>query len=326
MCGKPYSHHDALDECMGGQIIVAGDDKARWKSCWIRWTLQACFSLALHGLNGNVQSFVSMLMHSVALHSKVPFHMHVCADFAGALSHNYVSSGWGRHESCVFLSPINLVILHETLDPNSSTTHPLVYQKCLQTHQQLQLSSSQHHELKMVSKAKEVLNTVELLEAILEYVPARDLIPCQRVSCGFRDTIKGSIKLQRALFKQLPPNVNDIPVLPQEMILNPILQNIVSGKKSLYFRVGKICFRFDNFYLNPNFNANDTFYKHQLRAFLALVQSDDGGAIAAPIHEVGSWKDMFLTQVSCTTVVDLHRYKIMQWDSMTMGDILDGLA
>jgi hypothetical protein len=46
----------------------------------------------------------------------------------------------------------------------------------------------------------EILKTTELLEAILLELPPRDIIVSQRISTRFLDTIKGSLKLQRALF------------------------------------------------------------------------------------------------------------------------------
>ena len=49
-----------------------------------------------------------------------------------------------------------------------------------------------------------VLDTVELFEAILVCLPAKELLLTQRVSRRWRDVIGRSIKLQRALF--LEPN------------------------------------------------------------------------------------------------------------------------
>ena len=51
-----------------------------------------------------------------------------------------------------------------------------------------------------VSSSSEVLNTVELLEAILLFLPIGDVLLAQRISKQWHFTIIGSRRLQRALF------------------------------------------------------------------------------------------------------------------------------
>lgn len=52
-----------------------------------------------------------------------------------------------------------------------------------------------------------VLMTTELLEIVLSHVPAKELLTAQRVSCKWRDVIRGNDELQQKLFfkKALPP-------------------------------------------------------------------------------------------------------------------------
>ena len=50
------------------------------------------------------------------------------------------------------------------------------------------------------SATNTALGITELLEAILEEVPPKDLLRCQRVCRTWKDTIDGSTKLQEALF------------------------------------------------------------------------------------------------------------------------------
>lgn len=57
------------------------------------------------------------------------------------------------------------------------------------------------------SAATKVLNTTELLEQILLGVDNKTLLLSQRVSKTFKDTIDRSVKLQRALFFQQDPEI-----------------------------------------------------------------------------------------------------------------------
>ncbi|KAH9845451.1 F-box domain-containing protein 9, partial [Teratosphaeria destructans] len=50
------------------------------------------------------------------------------------------------------------------------------------------------------SSITQVLRLPELLELILLHLPQRDILLCQRTTRHFRQTVEGSIRLQRALF------------------------------------------------------------------------------------------------------------------------------
>jgi hypothetical protein len=72
----------------------------------------------------------------------------------------------------------------------------------------------------MPTAATRVLDTPELLEAILLHLPLRDLLHSQRVSCQFQATVTSSPSIQRALFFR----ANRRKFGPQEWDINPLLR------------------------------------------------------------------------------------------------------
>lgn len=72
----------------------------------------------------------------------------------------------------------------------------------------------------MPTAATRVLDTPELLEAILLYLPLRDLLHSQRVSCQFQAAVTSSPSIQRALFFR----ANRRKLGPQEWEINPLLR------------------------------------------------------------------------------------------------------
>ena len=77
-----------------------------------------------------------------------------------------------------------------------------------------------------VSPSLVVFNTVELLEAILLFLPIRDVLLAQRISKQWHFTITGSRRLQRALFLDpitSPHKQNDSGVI----FLNPLADKLL---------------------------------------------------------------------------------------------------
>lgn len=57
----------------------------------------------------------------------------------------------------------------------------------------------------------EVFNTTELLELIMLNLPLKDMLLLQRVNQFWKDTVLGSVKLQRWLFFRPIVNIEDNP-------------------------------------------------------------------------------------------------------------------
>jgi hypothetical protein len=72
----------------------------------------------------------------------------------------------------------------------------------------------------MTSACSTVLNTPELLEAVLVQLPPKDLLLAQRTSHGFATAIKSSPILQQALYYRAAP-IKD----PQAWTINPLLRH-----------------------------------------------------------------------------------------------------
>ncbi|KAF2702955.1 hypothetical protein K504DRAFT_419492 [Pleomassaria siparia CBS 279.74] len=70
------------------------------------------------------------------------------------------------------------------------------------------------------SACTHVLETIELLEAVLAQLPQRDLLLAQSISRRFQSTIKTSPRLQRALYLRAAP-VKD----PKSWTINPLLRD-----------------------------------------------------------------------------------------------------
>ena len=73
------------------------------------------------------------------------------------------------------------------------------------------------------ANAGKVLNTTELLEAILDELPIGDLLFSQRVSRTIKDTIGHSISLQHALFSAADPPITEaVQIRPRHLIKSPL--------------------------------------------------------------------------------------------------------
>jgi hypothetical protein len=91
----------------------------------------------------------------------------------------------------------NLVTRLTTLeDALSPKTQPLIFPDF----QESRLRTRRHKANIQPHSVYEVLQTPELLEAILSALPPLDLLRCTQVSSYFQSTIKGSIILKRVLF------------------------------------------------------------------------------------------------------------------------------
>lgn len=77
------------------------------------------------------------------------------------------------------------------------------------------------------SAMNEVFGIAELLEEILLMVPERDLLLSQRTCRRFRESIQGSLKLQRRLFLLPDPDQRETPPVP-----NPLLMRIYECRRA----------------------------------------------------------------------------------------------
>ncbi|KAH9826030.1 f-box domain protein [Teratosphaeria destructans] len=86
--------------------------------------------------------------------------------------------------------------------------------------------------LKHSSPVEEVLDTTELFEAILLFLPMKDLLLAQQVSRKFNDTIAASPKLKEALFLQPAapkPNSKNMTAT-----VNPLLKHSTSSLLAVF--------------------------------------------------------------------------------------------
>lgn len=179
----------------------------------------------------------------------------------------------------------------------------------------------------------QVFSTTELLEAILLYLNTKDLLLSQNVSRKFRDTVKGSVHLQRALFlteNYMAWSEDQIHSRPQ--ILNPLFADLTGDPSP------PLLFKLDG----PGFQLS-----YLQLSDIGIRSSDlNGGAI--PIMDTsiisirrcltknyrvikpGSWEDMFLTQPPSRVLIKLpadnESVFALQTGPTKLGDVVKGIA
>ncbi|KAF2178603.1 hypothetical protein K469DRAFT_467003, partial [Zopfia rhizophila CBS 207.26] len=147
----------------------------------------------------------------------------------------------------------------------------------------------------MASTYARVLNTPELLEAILAQLPPRDLLRAQCISCSFRDTIQASPTLQQALFFR-PAPVKE----PGVWTINPLLQDLF-----LPWRVF------------PETNWDLPEY-----ATLELLDWNcSPETVAAFQHPSASWRRMFLIQPPSKKLAVIRHVHKRGGDSISRGEL-----
>ena len=174
-----------------------------------------------------------------------------------------------------------------------------------------------------------VFSTVELLEAILLRVPQRDLLLSQAVCQMFRDTIKGSIKLQQMLF--FAPETALDSTKPTEGRVNDLLYDIANANtrdSELQFRsngrhlsISEIsCYTSTgdwNLLVPPELHIN-------VRNYFKTGKSKDGTN-----WRPQSWDKMYLCQPPCEFRVSVFLGKeprVFVAKATTMKDIMERCA
>lgn len=148
---------------------------------------------------------------------------------------------------------------------------------------------------------------------MLLLLPTRDLLLSQRVSTKFRDTIKGSIRLQGALFFAPQPHISSYgPTNPTRVILNSAITDMIRANGLVHFKVG------DTYVGVWDLSARlvrkwtsgvNRLALREVRVCLSISEIgyyvEAGEKICIP----GSWEDMFACQPTCKVWVSLERYR-----------------
>ena len=168
-----------------------------------------------------------------------------------------------------------------------------------------------------VPARRRVLDTTELLEAILLGLPVKTLLLAQRVSHGFKAVIDNSIHLQRALFF-LPNTLTPPQLTPaREPTINPLFAASASRRTSIlplymgdedatYIHSAGIV------QVNDGQTVTHTRGSQSMRETVGFQSFLDTRTLYLPtgypsraasktkVYPSGSWRNMYLSQPPCT--------------------------
>lgn len=167
----------------------------------------------------------------------------------------------------------------------------------------------------MATPAAKVFAIPELLEAILLELPTRDLLLAQAVNVGFRDTIKSSIEIRRALFyEQTPASTSDAQAKPR---INPLINRMYNfGKRGVSLHNHLQQCRYMDIGDRGEIFREACYHLHApLRSFPPKMTA----------HSPGSWRDMFMTHPPCPVVIvdEFSRFHVMELAARTMGELVE---
>ncbi|KAK6408565.1 hypothetical protein LTR81_016983 [Elasticomyces elasticus] len=173
-----------------------------------------------------------------------------------------------------------------------------------------------------------VLRLPELLELVLVHLPQREILISQRVSRGFRDSVRGSILLQRALF--LAPNwkLEGEPgwsTSSQKPVNNRIL---LRAFPSHYPTVSPVIVND-----SPTPEEHETGRRGSTSKSWDVSVSFPADSISnrspAVSYPEASWRSMYLCQPPCANLYLERRYQksirpaMIRENGITMGELVD---
>lgn len=146
------------------------------------------------------------------------------------------------------------------------------------------------------SKAEQVFNITELAEAILSFLPLKDLLLVQRVCRSFRATIQGSVQLQRLLFLEPEGDFNNrslkvnpfVPISSLNIIRDDNIHRRIPGDKS------KIAALIPRGYLNILIRSESRI--HGLKAPKRKSFQHNLRELFFEQDPQASWRRMYITQ------------------------------
>ena len=183
------------------------------------------------------------------------------------------------------------------------------------------------------SAAVHLFRLPELLELVLLYLPQKDILLSQRVSRSFRNTISGSVRLQKALFFSPDWNL-------EGRTFNAYANNNRPGRKPennvLLLRAFPGCYPTVTLVIvndPPNHNENEANRRgseHWSWDVCICFPADRApNTKPAVLYPEASWRKMFLSQPPCTNLHLVrrwqrsHRPAIVREEGIKMGEFVD---
>jgi hypothetical protein len=178
------------------------------------------------------------------------------------------------------------------------------------------------------ANAHKVLNTTELLEAILVELPIRDLLFSQRVCRTFKDTIANSIRLQQALFLAAEPSITEAAQLRlHQLTINPLFDGpYQNGRLKHSFVLDDGSLRLCQVRIGAFWSASP--YQASLPINIYLPEAASV-LVGNKVHQLDSWRDMYLSQPPNPVWVNLiRRNRVLQFGvgAVTLGELFTKVA
>lgn len=184
------------------------------------------------------------------------------------------------------------------------------------------------------SAAHQVFHLPELLETILLHLSQKDILLSQRTSCGFRHTITGSLRLQKALF--FAPDWN-----LEGRTFNAYAKNNRPGRKPennrLLLRAFPGCYPTvtlvitnDNTPTAQDLITGRAGSEHwSWDVCISFPADQPPNTSPAVLYPEASWRRMFLSQPPCTSLHLVRRWQrslhpaIVREGGIKMGEFVD---